>query len=98
MVRLLLALLTAIALPKDFSPLTLRSPLRVQGSLADPQVSLEKAPIGMKVAGAALLALLNPLAALLPLVDAGNSDEADRLAAGCAALARRGAAKRAPEK
>ena len=90
--------LTAIALPKDFSPLTLRSPLRVQGSLADPQVSLEKAPIGMKVAGAALLALLNPLAALLPLVDTGNSEEADRLAAGCAALARRGAAKRAPEK
>ncbi|MDP2868576.1 AsmA family protein [Methyloversatilis sp.] len=90
--------LTAIALPKDFSPLTLRSPLRVQGSFADPQVSLEKAPIGMKVAGAALLALLNPLAALLPLVDTGSSDEADRLAAGCAALARRGAAKAAPTK
>ncbi|AOF80462.1 asmA family protein [Methyloversatilis sp. RAC08] len=90
--------LTAIALPKDFSPLTLRSPLRVQGSLADPQVSLQKGPIGMKVAGSALLALLNPLAALLPLVDTGNSDEADRLAAGCAALARRGAEKRVPAK
>lgn len=90
--------LTAIALPKDFSPLTLRSPLRMQGSFADPQVSLEKATIGMKVAGAALLALLNPLAALLPLTDTGSSDEADRLAAGCAALARRGAAKAAPSK
>lgn len=90
--------LTAIALPKDFSPLTLRSPLRVQGSLADPHVSLEKAPIGMKMAGAALLALLNPLAALLPLVDAGSIDEADRLAAGCAALARRGVAKTTPTK
>ncbi|MFH1815577.1 MAG: AsmA family protein [Pseudomonadota bacterium] len=90
--------LTAIALPKDFSPLTLRSPLRVQGSFADPRVSLEKTPIGMKVAGAALLALLNPLAALLPLVDTGSSDEAERLAAGCAALARRGAAKAVPTK
>ena len=85
--------LTAMTLPKDFSPLTLRSPLRVRGSLAAPQVSLDKAPIGMKVAGAALLALVNPLAALIPLVDPGNSDKAGRLAAGCEALVERGAAK-----
>lgn len=90
--------LTAVAIPKDFSPLTLRSPLRVQGSFADPRVSLEKAPIGMKVAGAALLALINPLAALIPLVDTGDSDEAELLAAGCQALVRRGAPKAAPRK
>lgn len=83
--------LTAVAIPKDFSPLTLRSPLRVQGSFADPQVSLEKTPIGMKVAAAVLLALINPLAALIPLVDTGDTDEAERIAAGCLALVKRGA-------
>lgn len=88
--------LTAMTLPKDFSPLTLRSPLRVQGRLAAPQVSLDKAPIGMKVAGAALLALVNPLAALIPLVDTGNSDKAGHLAAGCEALVQRGAVKKKP--
>lgn len=82
--------LTAVAIPKDFSPLTLRSPLRVQGSFADPQVSLEKAPIGAKVAAAALLALINPLAALIPLVDPGDTDEAERIAAGCLVLVKRG--------
>lgn len=34
--------LRAMALPKDFSPLTLRTPLNVTGSFANPQVSLEK--------------------------------------------------------
>lgn len=90
--------LTAVAIPKDFSPLTLRSPLRVQGSFADPQVSLEKKPIGMKVAGAVLLALINPLAALISLVDAGDTDDAERIAAGCVALARRGAPEATPGK
>lgn len=78
--------LRAVVSPKDRSPLALRSPLRVRGSFADPQVSLEKGAIGGKLVASVLLGLLNPLAALLPLVDLGNAEEAGRGAAGCQGL------------
>ena len=81
--------LRAMALPKDFSPLTIRSPLHVNGSFADPEVSLEKKPVGIKLAAAALLALINPLAAVLPLLDTGDTTEAQQRAAGCKNLMRK---------
>lgn len=82
--------LRAVVTPKDFSPLTLRTPLHVRGPFADPQISLEKAPLGRKLGVAALLALVNPIAALLPLLDTGDADEAQRaLAQGCRSLVER---------
>jgi len=76
--------------PKDFSPLALRSPLRVRGTLGAPQISVDKAPLARRLLPAALLAMLNPLAALLPLMDAGD-DDAQPAVAGCReVLARRG--------
>ena len=75
--------LKAISLPKDFSPLTVRSPLNIKGSFADPQISLEKKPIGLKLAASVLLAIVNPLAAALPFLDPGNTKEADERSAGC---------------
>jgi AsmA family protein len=73
--------LKATVSPKDFSPLALRTPLHVKGHFNDPKISLEKAPLARKVAGAALLALINPLAALVPLLDKGeNEDEGDTCA------------------
>ena len=75
--------LRAMALPKDFSPLTIRTPLHVNGSFANPDVSLEKKPVGLKLAAAALLALINPLVAVLPLLDTGDTKEAKQRAAGC---------------
>lgn len=78
--------LRAMALPKDFSPLTLRVPLHVTGTFADPKVSLEKKPVGLKLAASALLAILNPLASVLPLFDTGDSEEAKQRAAGCKSL------------
>ena len=60
--------------PKDFSPLSLRSPLLVKGSLASPSVGLDAGPLVAKVAaGAALAAVAGP-AGLLPFLDAGASD------------------------
>ncbi len=82
--------LRVVTSPKDFSPLTLRAPLRIGGSLADPQFTPEAAPLGLKVGAALLLGLLNPLAALIPLLDPGNADEAQRGAADCLALSQRG--------
>ena len=75
--------LRAMALPKDFSPLTIRTPLHVNGSFANPDVSLEKKPVGIKLAAATLLALINPLIAVLPLLDTGDTTEAKQRAAGC---------------
>lgn len=86
--------LRAVVAPKDFSPLALRTPLRVRGSLAKPEVSIEKGALGRKLASSLLLGLINPLAALIPLVDTGNADGAERSATGCQALMRRGAARR----
>lgn len=82
--------LRAVVSPKDFSPLTLRTPVRVRGSFAEPEVSLETAPLGRKLAASLLLALLNPLAAVIPLIDTGDADVAARGAAGCRELMRRG--------
>jgi len=75
--------LRVMALPKDFSPLTLRVPLNVTGHFANPQVSLEKKPVGLKLATTVLLAIINPLAAVIPLLDSGNTNEAKQRAAGC---------------
>ena len=86
--------LRAVVMPKDFSPLTLRTPLRVRGSFANPEVSVEKGPLGLKLAGAFLLGLVNPLAALIPLVDPGDADAAKRGASGCQGLMQRSTAKR----
>ncbi|MBC7698454.1 MAG: AsmA family protein [Bacteroidia bacterium] len=81
--------LRAIVMPKDFSPLTLRAPLQIRGSFANPEVSLEKQPIGIKLASSLFLGLLNPLAALIPLFDNGDTKEAKSRAAGCEALMHR---------
>lgn len=81
--------LRAIVMPKDFSPLTLRAPLQITGSFANPKVSLEKQTIGIKLASSVLLGLLNPLAALIPLFDNGDTKEVKSHAAGCEALMQR---------
>ena len=86
--------LRAVVMPKDFSPLTLRTPLHVGGSFANPSVSVEKGPLGLKLAGAFLLGLINPLAALIPLIDPGDAEAAKRGASGCQSLMQRGTAKR----
>ena len=84
--------------PKDFSPLALRSPVRVRGSFADPTISIEKAPLAGRVGAAVLLALLNPLAAVIPFVDTGDNDDAQRGAHACQAFATRLAAHASPRR
>ncbi len=76
----------AVVAPKDFSPLTLRTPLHVGGTFSAPAIALEKGPLARKLGGAALLALINPFAALIPLIDTGNSESAQKAAAGCQRL------------
>ncbi|RZL09872.1 MAG: AsmA family protein [Rubrivivax sp.] len=75
--------LKAVVAPKDFSIATVRSPIHVNGTFANPDVSLEKAPIATKVIAAAVLAAVNPLAALIPLIDPGNRESAEKAAQAC---------------
>lgn len=88
--------LRAVVAPRDFSPLTLRTPLRVRGSFAQPVVSLQTQALGQKLGAAFLLGLINPLAALIPLIDPGDTDAARSGAAACQqSLRQRGWAKTA---
>lgn len=58
--------------PKDFSPLAVRTPVHVAGTLSQPSVSLEPAPLLGRVALAGAIATVNPLAALLAFIDPGR--------------------------
>jgi AsmA family protein len=79
----------AIVVPKDFSPLTLRAPILVSGTFSQPKVTIEKGTLAAKIGGALLLGLINPFAALIPLIDFGDSQAADEGAAGCINLAKK---------
>jgi AsmA family protein len=64
--------------PKDFSPLTLRAPILVRGSFAKPRVLPDPGTLAARVgAAAALGVVLTPLAALLPLIEAGLGKDSD---------------------
>ena len=64
--------------PKDFSPLALRTPITVRGTLANPRIGVDGGKLAGKVGAAAVLgAALGPFAALLPLIDFGKKDEGD---------------------
>ena len=55
--------------PHDFSPLALRTPVKVSGTFTDPHIRPEVKPLAKRGAAALALGLVNPLAALLALVD-----------------------------
>ncbi|RZI56822.1 MAG: AsmA family protein [Rubrivivax sp.] len=74
--------LTAKVDPKDKSPLTLRTPLNIQGTLGDPQLSLQKTPLLRKLVPAAVLGVaVTPLAAIVPLIDLGEDADPESMKA-----------------
>lgn len=66
----------AVVMPKDFSPLSLRTPWKVSGTFADPHVSLARGPLGIKLLTSLLFAQLAPLAALVSFIDPGDFEAA----------------------
>jgi uncharacterized protein involved in outer membrane biogenesis len=71
--------------PKDVSLLALRMPLKVRGTLANPVVSLDPKPLGVKAAVALGLGLaVGPAAVLIALVDGGDRETAQALDKACA--------------
>ncbi len=68
--------LRAVSRPKDFSPFTLRAPVKVTGTLADPAFGIEGERLAAKAVAAAVLgAVAAPLAALVPFIDQGKKGE-----------------------
>ena len=66
--------------PKDWSPLSLRTPITIRGALGDPSIGVEPAPLALKLLSTIVLGAVTPVAALLPLIE-GDQTEAR---AGCA--------------
>jgi len=63
--------------PKDKSILVLRSPLKVSGLFSHPGFSVQKKGVATRVGLAVLAGLVNPLAALLPLIETGTGKDAN---------------------
>jgi uncharacterized protein involved in outer membrane biogenesis len=67
--------------PKHPGILSLRSPLRIYGPFAHPDFGVDKTALAERAGATIALGLLNPLAALLPLLETGPGKDAD-----CASL------------
>jgi len=57
---------------KGFRIISLRSPLYVKGTFTDPHIGVDALPIALKAGGAIALGLINPFAALIPLLSPSN--------------------------
>jgi AsmA protein len=69
--------LTLFPEPKDASVASLRTPLYVRGTFAEPKPSVDMKRLLAKGAGAAALAILNPLLMVLPLIDEGPGKDSN---------------------
>lgn len=70
--------LRVVTRPKDWSLLSLRTPITVTGSLGDPSVGIEPQRLAGRVLGAvALGAAAGPAAAVIPLMERGSKSEGD---------------------
>jgi uncharacterized protein involved in outer membrane biogenesis len=62
--------------PKDVSILSLRSPIHIEGTLKHPKVRPDKT-LFLRAGAAIGLAFVNPLAALIPLIETGGGEDSD---------------------
>jgi uncharacterized protein involved in outer membrane biogenesis len=62
---------------KNTSPLAFRSPIYLRGNFARPDIGVDKGRVAMRALGAAALGFVNPLLALLPLIDPGPGKDSD---------------------
>jgi uncharacterized protein involved in outer membrane biogenesis len=62
---------------KGLRVFSLRAPLYVKGSFKDPAVSVDRGVMALKAGGAIALAVLAPVTAVLPLINAGRRDDSN---------------------
>jgi uncharacterized protein involved in outer membrane biogenesis len=63
--------------PKDFSPVSLRVPLQIEGTFKHPSVRPESGPLATRAAVAGALFAIAPPAALLALIETGPGKDVD---------------------
>jgi uncharacterized protein involved in outer membrane biogenesis len=66
---------------KSMRVISLRAPIYLRGTFKDPDVSIDKGVLAMRAGGALALAVVAPIAAILPLVNTARDDSG-----GCKAL------------
>jgi uncharacterized protein involved in outer membrane biogenesis len=86
--------LVARARPKDVSPVSLRSPVTVTGTLGAPQIGIEGRRLAGRALGAVALGSVFPPLALIPLFDPGEKEASDPCQRGAAEAQPAGAASR----
>ena len=64
-------------LPKQKSIVVLRTPFHVDGTFANPNVRPDLTTLAARIGGAIALGFVNPLAAILPLIETGPGKDAD---------------------
>jgi AsmA protein len=69
--------LTLTQKTKNTSPLALRSPIHISGNFAKPVIRVDQTRVATRALGAMALGVINPLLALIPLVDAGPGQDSD---------------------
>ncbi|CAI08986.1 conserved hypothetical protein [Aromatoleum aromaticum EbN1] len=62
---------------KVTTPVALRSPIYIQGTFANPEPSVDTARVAARGLGAVALGLINPLLALVPLIETGPGMDSD---------------------
>ena len=62
---------------KNTSPVALRSPIYIRGTFGKPDVGVDKGRVAARALGAIALGIVNPLLALIPLIDAGPGKDSD---------------------
>lgn len=61
--------------------ISLRTPLYARGTFDNPDVGVAKGPLALKAGAAVALGIINPLAAVVPLINPGNVEAVDCAAA-----------------
>ncbi len=69
--------LTLVPRPKDMSPVSIRTPIRIGGTFADPAVAPKGGPLLLRGTAVAALAAIAPPLALLGLVETGPGKDTD---------------------
>ncbi len=66
------------AKPKNPSPLSLQSPIEINGTLKNPSIGLETGTVLARGAGAVALGIvLTPIAAIIPMIELGVGEDSD---------------------
>jgi uncharacterized protein involved in outer membrane biogenesis len=69
--------LTLTQKTKNTSPLALPSPIRISGNFAKPVIAVDRGRMAARALGAVALGAINPLLALIPLIDPGPGQDSD---------------------